>query len=150
MPVDITVETVIDRPVADVAAYAGDPSNAPEWYANIQSVDWRTEPPVAIGSRMDFVATFLGRRLAYTYEVVDLVAGERLVMRTAQGPFPMETTYEWSEVDGDRTLMRLRNRGEPSGFGRVAAPMLAAAVRRNTTKDLARLKHLLESRNPTS
>ena len=150
MPVDITVETVIDRPVADVAAYAGDPSNAPEWYANIQSVDWRTEPPVAIGSRMDFVATFLGRRLAYTYEVVDLVAGERLVMRTAQGPFPMETTYEWSEVDGDRTLMRLRNRGEPSGFGRVAAPMLAAAVRRNTTKDLARLKQLLESRKPTS
>jgi hypothetical protein len=150
MPVDITVETVIDRSVADVAAYAGDPSNAPEWYANIQSVDWRTEPPVAVGSTMDFVATFLGRRLAYTYEVVDLVAGERLVMRTAQGPFPMETTYEWSEVDGGRTLMRLRNRGEPSGFGRVAAPVLAAAVRRNTTKDLARLKQLLETRNHTS
>jgi uncharacterized membrane protein len=144
MPVDVSVETVIDRPVAAVAAYAGDPSHAPEWYANIQSVDWRTSPPLAVGSTMDFVATFLGRRLSYTYEVVDLVPGERLVMRTAQGPFPMETTYEWTALDGDRTLMRLRNRGEPSGFGRVAAPALAAAVRRNTTKDLARLKHLLE------
>lgn len=144
MPVDVTVETVIGRPAADVAAYAGDPSNAPEWYANIHSVQWRTPPPLAVGSRMDFVAAFLGRRLAYTYEVVALVPGERLVMRTAQGPFPMETTYEWLAADAGRTVMRLRNRGEPSGFGRVAAPALAAAVRRNTTKDLGRLKRLLE------
>lgn len=144
MPVDVTVETTIGRPVTEVATYAGDPSNAPEWYANIRSVEWRTPPPLAVGSRVEFVATFLGRRLAYTYEVVELVVGERLVMRTAQGPFPMETTYEWTEAERGRTLMRLRNRGEPSGFGRVAAPVLAAAVRRNTSKDLARLKRLLE------
>lgn len=144
MSVDVTVETVIDRPIAEVAGYAGDPSNAPEWYANIRSVDWRTPPPVSVGSRMDFVASFLGRRLAYTYEVVDYEAGERLVMRTAEGPFPMETTYEWSQPEEGHTLMRLRNRGRPSGLGRIAAPVMAAAVRRNTTKDLARLKRLLE------
>jgi uncharacterized membrane protein len=94
MALDVTVETVIERPVDEVAAYAGDPSNAPEWYANIRSVQWQTPPPVAVGSRMEFVAQFLGRRLAYTYEVSELEVGERLVMRTAQGPFPMETTYE--------------------------------------------------------
>lgn len=88
MAVDVTVEALIRRPLADVAAYAGDPSNAPEWYANIQSVEWRTPPPLDVGSRMDFVARFLGRQLSYTYEVVDLVAEERLVMRTAQGPSP--------------------------------------------------------------
>lgn len=146
MAVDVTVETVIDRAVDQVAAYAGDPSNAPEWYANIRSVDWQTPPPVAVGSRMDFVAQFLGRRLAYTYEVVELDPGRRLVMRTAQGPFPMETTYEWEPTDGGGTRMRLRNSGEPSGFGRVAAPLMAAAVRRNTIRDLARLKQLVESR----
>lgn len=102
---------------------------------------------MAIGSQMDFVATFLGRQLSYTYEVVDLVAGERLVMRTAQGPFPMETTYEWSAVGEGQTRMTLRNRGEPAGFARVAAPVMAAAVRRNTTKDLQRLKQLLEVRS---
>lgn len=144
MSLDVTVETLIERPVADVAAFAGDPSRAPEWYTNIKSVQWRTEPPLSIGSRMDFVANFLGRRLSYTYEVVDLVAGERLVMRTALGPFPMETTYEWEAVGDLRTRMRLRNRGEPAGFGRIAAPVMATAVRRNTTKDLQRLKHLLE------
>lgn len=146
MGVDVTVATVIERPVSDVAAYAGDPSNAPEWYSNIKSVRWRTTPPAEVGSQMDFVAQFLGRQLSYTYEVVDLVVNERLVMRTAQGPFPMETTYEWTAIDAERTQMKLRNRGEPAGFSRVAAPIMAAAVRRNTTKDLHRLKQLLEQR----
>ena len=146
MGVDVTVEAVIERPAAVVAAYAGDPSNAPEWYANIKSVRWRTTPPVEVGSQMDFVAQFLGRELAYTYEVVEQVTQQRLVMRTAQGPFPMETTYEWTAIDPERTRMRLRNRGQPAGFSRVAAPLMAAAVRRNTTKDLQRLKRLLEQR----
>lgn len=143
MSVDVQVETTIARPPDEVAAYAGDPSNAPEWYANIRSVVWQTPPPVAVGSRMDFVAQFLGRRLAYTYEVVTLVPGERLVMRTADGPFPMETTYTWEPAEGG-TRMTLRNRGNPSGFAQLAAPVMERAMRRATTKDLARLKALLE------
>ena len=109
MAVDVLTEVVVDRPARVVTGYAGDPSNAPEWYANIESVRWRTEPPVAVGSRMDFVAHFLGRRLAYTYEIVELEPLERLVMRTAQGPFPMETSYHWSPSD-DRcaTVVNLR------------------------------------------
>ena len=141
--VDVLTETVIRRPVGEVAAYAGNPTNAPEWYANISSVEWQTSPPVAVGSRMAFVAHFLGRRLAYTYEVTELVPGERLVMRTAQGPFPMETTYTWAPA-GDGTRMTLRNRGRPSGFSAVARPVMAAAMKRANTKDLARLKELLE------
>jgi uncharacterized protein YndB with AHSA1/START domain len=145
MGVDVQVETTIARPVAEVAAYAGDPGNAPEWYANIASVEWRTEPPVAVGSELDFVARFLGRTLSYTYRVVELVPGARLVMETAQGPFPMRTTYTWEEAGGG-TRMTLRNTGSPAGFGRVAAPMMEVAMRRATTKDLARLKALLERR----
>ncbi|WP_030438345.1 SRPBCC family protein [Actinoplanes subtropicus] len=144
MAVDVLTEIVIDRPCTEVAAYAGDPSNAPRWYVNIESVVWRTPEPVAVGSRMDFVARFLGRRLAYTYEVVELVSGERLVMRTAQGPFPMETTYTWQPVDADRTRMTLRNRGEPAGFAKVTAPVMAAAMRRANQKDLVNLKRILE------
>jgi hypothetical protein len=144
--VDVLTEIVIERPCAEVAAYAGDPSHAPDWYANIESVTWQTPAPVGLGSRMDFVARFLGRRLAYTYEVVDLIPGERLVMRTSQGPFPMETTYSWHPVDVGRTRMTLRNRGEPAGFGKVAAPVMAAAMRRANQKDLANLKRILERR----
>ena len=140
--VDVQVETTIDRSPAEVAAYAGDPTNAPKWYANIRSVVWQTSAPLAVGSRMDFVAQFLGRRLAYTYEVVELTS-ERLVMRTADGPFPMETTYTWSAA-GAGTRMTLRNRGEPSGFARIGRPVMERAMRRATSRDLARLKALLE------
>jgi hypothetical protein len=144
MSVDVLVETVIARPITEVAAYAGDPSNAPEWYANIKSIKWRTEPPIAVGSEMDFQARFLGRMLAYTYRITELVTGKTLVMETAQGPFPMRTTYTW-EVAGDGTRMTLRNTGTPAGFGRIAAPVMEAAMRRATKKDLARLKAILES-----
>ena len=146
MEVDVAVEAVIPYPCEVVASYAGDPSNAPAWYSNIKSVNWRTPPPVAVGSTMDFVATFLGRRLAYTYEVVELEPGERLVMRTADGPFPMETTYTWEPVHGG-TLMRLRNRGTPTGFTKITGRVMGKAMKRAMTKDLARLTQSLQQRD---
>jgi uncharacterized membrane protein len=144
MTVDVSTEIVIDRPLEIVSAYAADPSNAPDWYANIDSVEWRTPPPAAVGSRVAFVARFLGRRLEYTYELAELVPGERLVMRTAQGPFPMETTYTWQDVSDASTRMTLRNRGEPAGFSKIVAPFMAGAMRRANRKDLRLLKSLLE------
>ncbi len=145
MAVDVLTEIVINRPPHQVAAYAGDPSNAPKWYVNIKSVELKTPPPVRLGSQMAFVAQFLGRRLAYTYEVVDLIPGRRLVQRTMQGPFPMETTYTWEPVGEGKTRMTLRNRGEPLGFSKIAAPFMASAMRRANRKDLARLKTVLEA-----
>lgn len=127
-----------------VASYASDPDNTTAWYANITSVEWQNERPLRVGSRLGFVAHFLGRRIEYTYEIRVLDAGRELVMSTEQGPFPMETTYTWEDAPGGATLMRLRNRGEPSGFSRVAAPAMSAAIRRANLKDLQRLKHVLE------
>src|ERR671911_270508 len=144
MDVHVVTETTIARPVDVVAAYAIDPTNAPKWYANIDSVEWQTPPPAQVGSKVAFVARFLARRLAYTYELVELVPGERLVMRTAQGPFPMETTYTWQPLDADSTRMTLRNRGRPRGFSVLVAPFMGAAVRRANRADLARLRELLE------
>jgi len=143
--VDVVTDIVIDRPISGVASYAADPTNAPAWYANIDSVEWKTEPNVAVGSRVAFVARFLGRRLEYTYELVEYAPGVRLVMRTAEGPFPMETTYTWTAVTATSTTMELRNRGEPAGFSKVAAPFMARAMRRANRQDLAKLKTILES-----
>ena len=145
MGIDVTTEIEIRRPRAEVAAYASDPDNVTAWYANIKAVEWKTPKPVALGSRMAFVAQFLGRRLAYTYEVKESVDGERFVMATSEGPFPMETTYTFQDASGGGTLMRLRNRGEPAGFSRLAAPIMGPAVKRANRKDLRKLKAILET-----
>lgn len=96
-PVAVDVETSIeiDCPRSVVAAYVSNPDNATHWYVNIRSINWETTPPAVVGSRIAFVAQFLGRRIAYTYEVREIAPDERFVMRTAQGPFPMQTTYSW-------------------------------------------------------
>jgi uncharacterized membrane protein len=142
---DVATDVVIHRPCDVVAAYVADPRNATRWYSNIRSVEWLSPPPLRVGSRLAFVATFLGRRLSYTYEITEWTPGARLVMRTAEGPFPMETSYTWTSVSPGSTRMVLRNRGMPSGFSKLVAPFMAFAVRSANRKDLVRLKQLLES-----
>ena len=144
MNVDVSTDVVINCSRAKVSAFAADPDNVPAWYVNIKSVEWKTARSTAVGSRIAFVAQFLGRRMAYTYEIVEFIPGERLIMRTPDGPFPMETTYTWQAVADDRTRMTLRNRGTPTGFSSWVSPFMAFAMRRANRKDLALLKRLLE------
>jgi uncharacterized membrane protein len=146
MTVDVGATIVIERPIAEVSAYAGDPSNAPMWSRRILSADWETEPPIALGSRIAFRAKFLGRDLAYTYEVTEYTPGEQIAMRTTEGPFPMATTYTWRPVGPGNTHMVLRNHGEPTGFAKLAAPLMSTAMRRAMHQDLDDLKRLLETR----
>lgn len=146
MAIDVTTATVIARPRHEVAEFAVDPDRIPLWYVNIRSIEWRTDPPLGVGTRLAFAAEFLRRRLEYVYEVVEHLPGERFVMRTGEGPFPMETTYSWRDAGDGVTAMTLRNRGAPSGFVRLLAPVMSLAVRRANGQDLARLKAILEAR----
>lgn len=145
MVVDVVTEIEIRRPRDEVSAFAVDPVNATAWYKNIKEVEWETGPPVVVGSRVRFQAQFLGRRLDYTYEVQEFEPGRRFVMSTAQGPFPMETTYTWEDAGDGATRMTLRNRGESSGFAAVAAPIMTRAMRRANEADLRRLRARLEA-----
>ncbi len=147
MSVDVRTEVEIARPRVTVAAYAGDPDNAPDWCENVASVDWKTKKKrFGVGSQFEFAGRLFGRRLAYTYKVIEFVSLERLVMRTAEGPFALETTYTWQDAADGATRMTLRNRGEPTGFSsRLASPFMASAMRRANRNDLTRLKELLEA-----
>jgi hypothetical protein len=143
--VDVLTKILIACPLEKVAGYASNPDNAPEWYVNIESAEWRTPKPLAIGSLIAFKAHFLGKELAYVYEIEEWIPGQKLVMRTADGPFPMETTYTWEGVDAGTTRMTLRNRGIPRGFSKIFAPFMAFMMRRANWKDLRKIKGILEN-----
>ncbi|MDF2960770.1 MAG: ATPase [Paenibacillus sp.] len=142
--VDVFTEIRINCLCERVSDYAANPDHAPEWYVNIHSAEWLTPKPLAVGSQIAFKAKFLGRQLAYVYEIVEYIPGKKLVMRTVDGPFPMETTYTWEAADISSTLMTLRNRGNPTGFSKLLAPFMSSAMKRANNKDLIRIKQILE------
>jgi uncharacterized membrane protein len=142
--VDVSTETVINCPIEEVAQFASDPDNATKWYVNIKSVSWKTPKPLRVGSLVEFIAEFMGKKLIYTYEITEFIPDQTFVMRTSNGPFPMETTYKWQKVADDKTKMVLRNRGTPSGFSKFFAPFMEFAMKKANQKDLKRLKEILE------
>jgi uncharacterized protein YndB with AHSA1/START domain len=144
MDVDVLTDTEIERPRSEVADYVSDPDNATAWYANIKKVEWKSPKTLTVGAKVAFEARFMGRTMAYTYEIKEFVPGQSLVMSTVAGPFPMETSYTFSDTPSGATKVELRNRGRPSGFGTIVAPVMAGAMKRANRKDLARLKSILE------
>ncbi len=141
--VDVSTEILIKLPLQVVVDYTSNPDNAPHWYVNIKSVRWKTSRPLNVDSQIVFVAHFLGRKLEYTYEVVEM-SNNKFVRRTAQGPFPMETTYHWDKIDSNTTRMTLINSGQPKGFSKLLAPFMSIMMRKANEKDLKHMKQLLE------
>jgi uncharacterized membrane protein len=144
MTTDVEVETIVERPRPEVARYAMDWHNDREWIGALSDVRLVTGEPFGVGSHVARVASFLGKRIEYVNEVVELEPDARLVMRSVKAPFPMTVVYEFEDA-GEGTRMRIRTQGDASGFYRVAGPMLARAVRRGVERDLRRLKQVLEA-----
>ncbi|MBD1379012.1 SRPBCC family protein [Metabacillus arenae] len=142
--VDVFTEVKIRCSLDKVSEYAANPDNAPKWYVNIRSAEWQTNKPLTTGSRIAFKAQFLGRQLEYVYEIGELIPSQKLVMRTADGPIPMETTYTWKAIDNNITLMTLRNKGNPTGFSKLFTPFMSFMMKRANKKDLKKIKDILE------
>jgi uncharacterized membrane protein len=142
--VNVVTDIIINSPREKVAQYASNPEHAPDWYVNIKSAEWQSEKTIMPGSKIAFIADFLGRRLEYVYEIEKYIPGQMLVMKTADGPFPMETTYTWDSITVNQTKMTLRNKGIPSGFSRIFTPFMSFMMKKANKKDLLKIKEILE------
>jgi hypothetical protein len=144
MPIDVTAEATIGADRERVAGYAMDPSNDTVWIGGIREAQMLTDPPLEKGSRVRRAATFMGKRIEYVMEVADLEPGSRMVMRSVKSPFPMVVTYSFDdEAAGTRT--RVRVEGEPGRMYRIAGPVMSRAVKRSITRDVRRLKTIMEA-----
>jgi hypothetical protein len=136
MDVDVLTDIEIDRPRSEVADYVSNPDNATKWYENIKKVEWKSPKPLKVGSQVAFEADFMGQPFQYTYEITEYARGKSLVMNAASAPFPMKTSYRFSDTPSGGTKMELRNLAHD--------PAMADAIERENRKDLARLKSILE------
>ena len=143
MAIDTRAVIVVARPREEVAGYLRDPGNDPAWIGGLRSARLVTEPPVGVGSRVERVASFLGRRIEYLNEITEL-SGTRLAMRSVRSPFPMRVTYGFDDAADDATEVSVRVEGDASRLYRLADPLLAVLVRRSVQRDLRTLKRLLE------
>jgi uncharacterized membrane protein len=149
MRVDVTAELTIARPAEEVGAYVRDPANDPVWIGGIREAEPLTEGPIGVGSRGRRLATFLGKRIRYVNEIVEL-RSNRLVMRSVESPIPMTVTYGFEGAGESRTDASIHVEGRPGGFYALAGPALNALVRRSISRDLATLRRILEGRTSGS
>lgn len=149
--VDVTVEQRIERSRDDVARFAMDPANDTRWILALDSA--RVLPggaggdgagEVGVGTRVERLANFLGRRIEYVNEIEEYDPPRRLAMRSVKAPFPMTVVYEFEEAGERATLARIRAGGDTRGFYSVAGPLLNLMVKRGISRDLEALKDLME------
>ena len=145
MSTDVTVETTIARPRAEVWRYTTDWRNDPTWIGAVNEAKLVTPGEFGVGSQVSRTASFVGRRFEYVNEVIDYEPESRLGMKSVKGPFPMTVTYEFEDADGGGTRVRIHAAGDASGFYRAAGAMLNPMVKRGIAGDLGRLKRELES-----
>ena len=143
MAIDTRAVITVARSRDEVAAYLRDPANDPSWIGGLRSARLVTEPPVAVGSQVERVASFLGRRIEYVNEITDLT-GTRLAMRSVRSPFPMRVTYGFDDAGDAATEVSVRVEGDASRLYRLADPLLALLVRRSVQRDLRTLRKVLE------
>ena len=149
MPVDVAATAAIGRPREEVAAYLRDPANDTSWIGGLRSARLLTPAPVAVGSQVERVASFLGRRVEYVNEITELT-GDRLVMRSVRSPFPMRLTYGHRPTTHNATEVSVRVEGDAGRYYALLAPLLGVAVRRSITRDLRNLKRVLEGQRQPS
>jgi uncharacterized membrane protein len=142
--VDVSTEIIINLPKEKVAEFASDPANAPSWCTHIKSVEWNNETPLRAGTKLIFNERIMRRRHQQVYELVEVIPGQKMIMKTRSNGMRMETIVAWQAINENTTCMTLRNRGIPLAFSKTIAPFLKMAIKKASRRNLKQLKRMLE------
>lgn len=142
--IDFTIETDIQRPVAEVFAYLTDPAELATWQTNTVSAVAEDGAPVHVGTRLREVHRGPGgRQLSSLVEVSELVPDRLFALRTIEGPLPVDARISVEPSEGG-TRLRFNVRGEPTGPLRFLQPVMRMALKRQFREHCATLKRVLE------
>jgi len=142
--VDVSTEIIINLPKEKVTEFALDPANVPDWCTHIKSVEWDHDAPLRAGAKLVFNEQIMRRPYKQVYEVVEIIPGQKVIMKSQSNGLRMETTVAWQAINENTTCMTLRNRGIPVAFSKPIAPLLKLAIRNASRRNLKHLKKMLE------
>ncbi|MEA4909579.1 MAG: hypothetical protein GYA17_09425 [Chloroflexi bacterium] len=135
---------LIDRPMADVAAFLADPLNLPRWQSMVLDIQPTSAGPLGAGSTFATTSEVMGRRLEGRLQISHYDLPEQLGFSVTSGPMSVHIDLRLKPA-GSGVKLGVHAQGEPGGALKLAGPMLERQVRSQMEANLARLKTVLES-----
>ena len=134
----------INRPPQEVLAYIANFENNPKWQGGMREAKFTSEPPLRLGSTYEQVASFLGRPVVSTFEVIAYEPGQMVKATSTAGSFPITFT-RMVKAEGEGARVTAVVEGDSSGFFKLAQPLMIWFVQRSVDNDYANLKKILEA-----
>ena len=143
-PIIATVE--VDRPAADVFAYATDPTRFPEWQAGVVDGHLDQAGPPQVGGKCVTTRRIGGAERPVTSELTHVDPPRTWGVRGIDGPIRATVDLTVAPLAETRSRLTIAVDFEGHGIGRVLVPLL---VRRQAQQEMptnvANLKRQLES-----
>ena len=142
--IDVVTTLEIERPVEEVFGFVADQTNAPRWQAGLHEVRRLTDGPIGVGSEHEFVRVFAGRQMSSRNRFVEFQPGRFVEFEIPDGWITGRASYLAEPAPSGGTVLTSRMQFHVRRPASVLEPILARLLTRDSRRDEARLKALLE------
>lgn len=142
--IEVNVETEIAAAPADIAAVMFDAAREPEWLSTVKSVEV-IDPALQPGARVRHTSNVMGREIIWTSVVETVHFPHVLALRVDEGRVSGMLAFNIQRSDGG-SRVRIQTRGEAADLGFLPVALIEGPIRSALTKDLARLKEIVEQK----
>lgn len=143
--IDVVTHLDVHRPAATVFAFVSDQLNAPRWQRGLHEVRRTTDGPIGVGTEHVFVRRFAGRRIESRNRFVEFDPGRYVAFEIPAGAITGRASYLLEPTGADRCHVTSTMRFNVAGWMRIAEPLLARVLQRDSRRDKQTLKALLET-----